>query len=129
MEWTVDYAYHRNVGQVYHLSIHKQENSSDVINSLMQKWDGVFGLMGLIMTDNCGEFSSDEMREVMSILNVKVITTAAESPFRNGLCERLHAFTDRMLLKLQEENEQTRWLDPVILGIYGKKHLTILEWF
>ena len=53
---------------------------SDVINALMQKWDGVFGLMGSIMTDNGGEFSSDEMREVMSILNVKGITTAAESP-------------------------------------------------
>ena len=29
------------------------------------------------MTDNGGEFSSDEMREVASILNVRLITTAA----------------------------------------------------
>ena len=60
--------------------------------------------MGSIMTDNGGEFSSDEMREVMSVLNVRVITTAAESPFQNGLCERVHAVTDMMLLKLEEEN-------------------------
>ena len=38
------------------------------------------------MTDNGGEFSSLEMREVMSILNVRIITTAAESFFQNGLC-------------------------------------------
>ena len=44
---------------------------------------------------------------MMSILNIKVITTAAESHFQNGLCERVHAVTDRMLLKLQEENEKT----------------------
>ena len=56
------------------------------------------------MTDNGGEFSSDEMREIMSILNFRVITTAAESPFQNGLCERMYAVTDIMLLKRQEDN-------------------------
>ena len=54
-----------------------------------------------------GEFNADEMREVMSILNVRVLTTAAESPFQNGLCERVHAVTDMMLLKLEEENKRT----------------------
>ena len=78
--------------------------SSNVLNALMQKWIGVFGIMGSIMTDNGGEFSSDEIREVMSVLNVRVITTAAESPFQNGLCERVHAITDMMLLKFEEEN-------------------------
>ena len=31
------------------------------------------------MTDNGGEFSSDEMREVISILDVRGITTEAEN--------------------------------------------------
>ena len=44
------------------------------------------------------------MREVASILNVRLITTAADSPFQNGLCERVHSVTDMMLLKLMEEN-------------------------
>ena len=59
------------------------------------------------MTDNGGEFSSDEMREVVSILNVRLVTTAAESPFQNGLCERVHLVTDMMLLTLIEENKKT----------------------
>ena len=29
-----------------------RKRSSDVINALMQKWVGVFGIMGSIMTDN-----------------------------------------------------------------------------
>ena len=53
------------------------------------------------MTDNGGEFNSDEMREITSILNVQLYTTAGESPFQNGSCERVHAITDMMLAKLQ----------------------------
>ena len=60
-------------------AIINRKRPSDVVNVLMQRWIGVFGIMGSIMTDNGCEFSSDEMREIMSILNVKVITTAAES--------------------------------------------------
>ena len=59
------------------------------------------------MTDNGGEFSSDEIREVASILDVRLITTAADSPFQNGLCECVHSVTDMMLLKLMEENKKT----------------------
>ena len=84
-----------------------RKRPSEVINALMQNWVGVFGVMRSILTDNGGEFNADEMREVMSILNVRVLTTAAESPFQNGLCERVHAVTDMMLLKLEEENKRT----------------------
>ena len=67
------------------------------------------------MTDNGGEFSSDEMRENTSILNIQLCTTAGESPFQNGLCERVHAITDMMLVKLEAE--------------YGKTHSqTLLSW-
>ena len=51
------------------------------------------------MTDNGGEFNSDEMTEITSILNVQLCTTAGESPFQNRLCERVHAITDMMLVK------------------------------
>ena len=84
-----------------------RKRPSNVIDALMQRWVAVFGVMGSIMTDNGGEFSSDETREVMSMLNVRLITTAAESPFQNGLCERVQAVTDMMLLKLTEENQST----------------------
>ena len=83
------------------------EKPSDVIDALMQRWIAVFGTIGSIMTDNGREFSSDEMRKVAPILNVKLITTAADSPFQNGLCERVQSVTDMMLLKLMEENKET----------------------
>ena len=39
------------------------------------------------MTDNGGEFSSIEMQEITSILNIQICTTAGESLVQNGLCE------------------------------------------
>ena len=74
---------------------------SDVIDNIMLHWVGAgFVIMKSIFMDNGGEFSSDKMREVCSILNVQISTTAANSPFQNGLCKRIHAVTDNMLLKL-----------------------------
>ena len=71
----------------------------------MKNWIGVFGLMGALRTDNGGEFSSDEMHEITSILNVRLCTAAGMSPFQNGLCEHVHAITDIMLIKLAAENK------------------------
>ena len=59
--------------------------------------------MEAIVSNNGGEYNSDEMREVASVLDVKVCTTAAQSPFQNSLCDRNHAITDNILTKLVEE--------------------------
>ena len=75
-----------------------------MIDKVMTNWIEV--LMKSIMTDNGGEFSSDETREVASVLGIEVITTAAESPFQNGLCERVHAVTDSILTKLVADDSE-----------------------
>ena len=56
----------------------------DIIDKMIKCWIGIFGIMGAVLTDNGGEFSADEMREIASILNIEVLTTAVESPFQNG---------------------------------------------
>lgn len=74
-----------------------------IIDELMREWVGKFGVMGSLMTENGGEFNSDEVRELASILNIQLCTTSAESPFQNGLCERAHAKTGVMLTKMQAD--------------------------
>ncbi len=44
------------------------------------------------------------MMEVASILGVDIVTTPAESPWSNGVCERNHQITDRMFEILKEDN-------------------------
>ena len=80
-----------------------RKRPSDIIDKIMVSWVGAgFGIMKSVLTGNGGEFSSDEMREVCSILDVQTLTTAAFSPFQNGLCERNHAIVDNMLKKITD---------------------------
>ena len=86
----------------------QRKKPDEIINKIMTHWVGAgFGVMEGILTDNGGEFSSEETREVCSVLNVVAATTAAQSPFQNGLCERVHSVTDMMLLKLRADNPNT----------------------
>ena len=93
-----------------------RKKPSNIIDALMTQWVGKFVVMGALMTDNGAEINSDEMREAASILNVQLCTTAGESPFQNGLCERVHAITDMMLLKLEAEYRKNEFTDITIMG-------------
>ena len=90
---------------------------SDIIDAIMTHWIGKFGVMKSVLTDNDGELNSDEMREVESILNIQVCTTAGKSPFQNGLCERVHAVTDMMLTKLEDEQNGANFVGQIWLEI------------
>ena len=80
-----------------------RKKPSAMIDKIMTCWIGPrFAMMESVLTDNGGEFSSDETKEVASIQNSELCTTAAESRFQNGLCERNHDVADTMLLKMEE---------------------------
>ena len=72
-----------------------------VIDCLMKRWISIFGTMKGLMSDNGGEFTADEIKEVASILGVRLLTTAAQSPHQNGLNERVHSVVDSILSKLK----------------------------
>lgn len=80
-----------------------RKKPGEVINAIMQYWVANFEVMGSILNDNGGEFTGEEIREVKSILNVRDITTGAESPWQNGLCERNHALADNILDRIHED--------------------------
>jgi transposase InsO family protein len=79
-----------------------------------------------ILTDNGGEFCNNEFREMASVTSICVLTTGAEAPYQNGLCERNHAIVDNMLHKLIMDNPKIS--DEIsMLGKYGKKYIAELE--
>ena len=82
----------------------RSKQPKEIINKVMKHWVAVWGIMDGVLFDNGGEFSNEEMQEVASILGVQIHTTPAESPWSNGLCERNHQVTDRMLEILEDEN-------------------------
>ena len=73
----------------------------------MEKWIAYFGVMGSVLNDNGGEFTGEEIKEVKDILNVVDLTTGAESPWQNGLCEKNHQIVDTMLERLIEDYPET----------------------
>jgi transposase InsO family protein len=81
----------------------ERKEPKEVINAFMENWARYFGLPAAILNDNGGEFTSAEMREVKSVLNIIDLTTAAQSPWQNGICEKNHQLVDTMWLRMQED--------------------------
>ena len=64
--------------------------ANTIIKALFLKWIVTFGAPRKILTDNGCEFNNSEMRTLGEAFNVKIMTTSAESPWSNGVCERLN---------------------------------------
>ena len=77
-----------------------RKKSTEILEKLLKEWVAIFGCPRTMLTDNGGEFTSQEMREVASQLNIVKLTTASEAPWQNGLCERVHQVTDMILTKM-----------------------------
>ena len=83
----------------------REKTPQMVAHHFLTKWVGAgYGLCKKMKFDNGGEFSNAEIRELSDCLGIEIKTTAAGSPWQNGLCERNHTVTDRCLEKILDEN-------------------------
>ena len=69
----------------------RNKRPSTIVKGIFMQWVAIFGAPRKILSDNGGEFNNAEMRQFGESLNVKMMCTAAESPWSNGMCERLNA--------------------------------------
>lgn len=74
-----------------------------IINSMFRVWFSYFGFPRKFLTDNGGEFSNDLFREMNEKFNVETTTTAADSPFSNGIVERHNLILSESMLKTIED--------------------------
>ena len=75
-----------------------------ILQNLFVSWISIFGPPRKILSDNGGEFCNSEMVEFAETFNVKLMATAAESPWSNGICERLNAVLGSSVNKIVQEN-------------------------
>ena len=73
---------------------------STVIKCILDRWIHIFGFPTSILTDNGGEFQNQDLRNFADGANIVLKTTAAGSPWSNGVCERHNAILTEMFLKL-----------------------------
>ena len=59
-----------------------------IVDKFFMHWIALFGCPGKLLSDNGGEFNNDLLREMGEQLNIEVLSTAAESPWSNGITER-----------------------------------------
>ena len=74
-----------------------------VIDAVLRIWVSIFGSPKKILSDNGGEFTNDDFAEMAEKLNTKITTTAAESPWSNGVNERHNGILGEMVLKTMED--------------------------
>ena len=91
----IDHATRYNAGCIIY-----DKRKETIVEHIMKHWVQPFGSPGKMLTDNGGEFINQEVIDYAEKFNVKIRTTAAESGFSNGLCERHNAVVATTLHKV-----------------------------
>ena len=84
-------------------SLIKCKKGVEIVEKVCSMWITHFGAPKKILTDNGKEFSNEVFHELNEKFNVETMTTAAESPFSNGICERHHTVLYEAMQKTIEE--------------------------
>ena len=85
----------------------ENKRPSTIIRGIFLSWIVMFGAPKKILSDNGCEFNNAEMRDLGERFNVRLMTTAAESPFSNGICERQNAVIGHGVRKVMADTNCT----------------------
>ena len=81
----------------------KNKESSEILDGLFKYWIGYFGPPSKILSDNGREFDNSQFREMAQQMNISLHSTAAQSPWSNGINERHNAILADSVLKTLED--------------------------
>ena len=74
-----------------------------IIEAFFRIWIGIYGHPDKVLVDNGGEFVNQEFIDCCENLNIKIKTTAAESAWSNGICEKYNGIIGEAVKKVKEE--------------------------
>ena len=83
----------------------KSKEPKEIVSAIIRSWVSIFGPPRKFLMDNGGEFANETMIEFAESMNIRILTTAAESPWSNGLVERHNATLAEILHKVLAENK------------------------
>lgn len=72
-------------------AIVKDKSADSIVKSFVTCWITIFGAPSQILSDNGREFNNEKFRCMGDMFGIKLLCTAAYSPWSNGVCERLNA--------------------------------------
>ena len=83
----------------------KNKNPSTVIEAILKIWVSVYGTNEKFLVDNGGEFANAEFINLAEQFGITIKTTAAESPWSNGIVERHNLTIANMLDKVLRDTD------------------------
>ena len=81
-------------------SIIRSKHKETIVDAILKHWIAIFGTPQSLFSDNGGEFNNELLRDVAELLDISVASTAAESPWSNGVVERHNATLGNMVYKI-----------------------------
>ena len=76
-----------------------------IIANVLKIWVSIFGTPLQLLCDMGKEFNNEDYREMGEKLNTTVKSTAAESPWSNGVNERHNGILGEMIMKTMEDSQ------------------------
>lgn len=76
-----------------------------IVRALFDYWIRIFGCPHKFLSDNGGEFVNKDVIDMAEKCNVTLETTAAESAWSNGLCEKHNGILGNMISKIMRDKE------------------------
>ena len=83
----------------------KNKNPNTVIEAIFKVWISVYGTPEKFLVDNGGEFANTEFINLAEQFGITIKTTAAESPWSNGIVERHNLTIANMLDKVLHDTD------------------------
>ncbi|KAA5788793.1 transposase family protein, partial [Pseudomonas aeruginosa] len=66
--------------------------------------------VNMVLSDQYPGINSKEFKEFLKNNNIKIVFTAVDAPFSNGLNERLNqTLTNKIRCKINESDKKTSW--------------------
>ena len=93
------------------------------VQNFIQHWISIHGAPRKLLSDNGGEFNNAEVRDMCENFNIEVKTTAAESPWSNGLLER-HNQTLTFIMKKVKAERDCDWETALRWALIAKNCLS-----
>ena len=81
----------------------KSKLPEEIIKMICEGWISIFGPPKKFLSDNGGEFSNEKFLQLAEQMNIRILTTSAESPWSNGLVERHNATLKHTLSKIMAD--------------------------
>ena len=86
-------------------AVMKSKSADNVVTLFFKHWISLFGTPQKLLSDNGREFNNEKVRNMADLFGIKILCTAAEAPWSNGVCERLNYILGISVKKIMDDTK------------------------